>query len=47
MIFKKMFKILILSIYINLLASLNVFANNDFDLWVKDFKIQALNSGIS
>jgi membrane-bound lytic murein transglycosylase B len=47
MIFKKMFKIIILSIYINLLASLNVFANNDFDSWVKDFKIQALNSGIS
>ena len=42
-----MFKILIFSIFINLLASLNVFANNDFNLWVKEFKFKAINSGIS
>jgi membrane-bound lytic murein transglycosylase B len=47
MIIKKMFKIIILSIFINLLASLNVFANNDFNLWIDEFKIKALNSGIS
>ena len=47
MIIKKMFKIIIFSIFINLLASLNAFANNDFNLWVKEFKIKAINSGIS
>ena len=47
MIIKKMFKIIILSIFINLLASLNVFANNDFNLWLNEFKIKAINSGIS
>ena len=47
MIIKKMFKIIILSIFINLLASLNVFANNDFNLWIDEFKIKAINSGIS
>ena len=47
MVIKKMFKIIIFSILINLLVSLNVFANNDFNLWIKDFKIKAINSGIS
>jgi len=47
MIIKKMFKILIFSIFINLFVSINVFANNDFNLWVKDFKAKAINSGIS
>jgi len=47
MIIKKMFKVLILSIFINLLASINVLANSDFNLWVEEFKIKAKNSGIS
>jgi membrane-bound lytic murein transglycosylase B len=47
MIFKKMFKIIILSFFINLFAILNVSANNDFNLWLTDFKIKAINSGIS
>ena len=47
MIIKKMFKIIILSIFINLLASINVLANNDFNLWLNEFKIKAINSGIS
>ena len=47
MIIKKMFKIIILSFFINLLASLNVLANNDFNLWLNEFKIKAINSGIS
>ena len=47
MIIKKMFKILIFSIFINLFVSINVFANSDFNLWVKDFKAKAISSGIS
>ena len=47
MIIKKMFKIIIFSIFINLLASLNALANNDFNLWVKEFKVKAINLGIS
>jgi membrane-bound lytic murein transglycosylase B len=42
-----MFKIIIFSIFINLLVPFNAFANADFDLWVKDFKIKAINMGIS
>jgi membrane-bound lytic murein transglycosylase B len=47
MIIKKMFKIIALSIFVNLLASLNAMANNDFDTWVKKFKVKAINYGIS
>ena len=47
MIIKKMLKIIIFSIFINLFLSLNAFANSDFNLWVKNFKIKAINSGIS
>jgi membrane-bound lytic murein transglycosylase B len=47
MVIKKMFKIIIFSILINLLGSINVLANSDFNVWIKDFKIKAINSGIS
>ena len=47
MIIKKMFKIIIFSFLINLLVSVNLFANNEFNSWVKEFKIRAINSGIS
>jgi membrane-bound lytic murein transglycosylase B len=47
MIIKKMFKILFFFIFINLFGSLTVFANSDFNLWVKKFKIEAIDSGIS
>ena len=47
MIIKKMFKIIVLSILINLLTTLNVYSNSDFNLWVQEFKIKAINSGIS
>jgi len=47
MIIKKMLKIIIFSIFINLFLSLNAFANSDFNLWVKNFKIKAIDSGIS
>jgi membrane-bound lytic murein transglycosylase B len=42
-----MFKIIFFTILINLFTSINVLANSDFELWVKDFKIKAINSGIS
>jgi membrane-bound lytic murein transglycosylase B len=47
MIIKKMFRYIFFFILINLLSSLNALANNDFNLWVKDFKIKAVSSGIS
>ena len=47
MIIKKMFKIIVLSIFINSLIILNAFANSEFNTWVKDFKVKAINSGVS
>ena len=47
MIIKKMSKIIIFLIFINLFASQNTYANADFNLWVKGFKIKAISSGIS
>ena len=47
MIIKKMFKIIIFFIFINFFTTINVRANTDFNLWVENFKIEAINSGIS
>jgi len=50
MIFKKMLKNIIiinLFIYLTVLTNLSFANNNDFNLWVLDFKKQAINSGIS
>ena len=47
MIIKKMFKFIIFSFFINLSIALSAWANEDFNSWVKDFKIKAINSGIS
>ena len=47
MIIKKMFKFIIFSFFINLFITLSASANEDFNLWVNDFKIKAINSGIS
>jgi len=47
MIINEMLKILIFSFFINFFISQNLYANVDFDLWVKNFKIKAINSGIS
>jgi membrane-bound lytic murein transglycosylase B len=48
MIFRKMFKIIIFFLSINLFSTINLFANsNDFNIWLTDFKIRAVNSGIS
>ncbi len=42
-----MFKTIIFFVLINLLTLTNLSANNDFNLWIKDFKIKAVKSGIS
>ena len=42
-----MFKFIFFFVFINSFVSLNASANNDFDSWLKDFKIKAVNSGIS
>ena len=47
MIIKKMFKFIFFFVFINSFVLLNASANNDFDSWLKDFKIKAVNSGIS
>jgi len=47
MIIKKMFKFIIISFFINLFISLSASANEEFNLWVNNFKIKAINSGIS
>ena len=47
MIIKKMHKFIFFFVFINSFIILNASANNDFDSWLKDFKIKAVNSGIS
>jgi len=47
MIIKKMFKILIFSLFVNSFIFQGLSANTDFDKWIKNFKIKAINSGIS
>ena len=50
MVFKKMLKILITCIFIIFQIfhySLSSAANSDFDKWLKEFKIIAVNEGIS
>ena len=47
MIIKKMFKILIFSLFVNFFIFQGLSANTDFDKWIKNFKIKAINSGIS
>ena len=47
MIVKKMFRIFIFFIFINLFATSKAYTNDDFNTWVSNFKIKAINSGIS
>ena len=48
MIFRKMFKIFIFALSVNLFMISNAFGEDkEFDSWVKNFKIRAINSGIS
>ena len=42
-----MFRFIIFSFFINFFISQSLYANVDFELWVKNFKIKAINSGIS
>jgi len=42
-----MFKFIFFFVFINSFVFLNASANNDFDSWLKDFKIKAVNSGVS
>ena len=42
-----MFKILIFSLFVNSFIFQGLSANTDFDKWIKNFKIKAINSGIS
>ena len=42
-----MLKIFIISFFLNLFVSVNLLANDDFKIWLEDFKIKAINSGIS
>ena len=42
-----MFKFIFFFVFINSFVFLNASANNDFDSWLKDFKIKAVNSGLS
>ena len=47
MIIKKKFNIIIKSLFLYLVIVTNVFANQDFDLWLKKFQSTAIESGIS
>ena len=48
MLINQMFKLFIFVIFINLFLSLNIQASNqDFNLWIKDFKLRALEYGVS
>ena len=48
MLINQMFKLFIFAIFINLFLSLNIQASNqDFNLWIKDFKLRALEYGVS
>ena len=47
MIISKMFKLFLSSLFIFIFFINQSFANNDFNEWLKDFKANAVNSGIS
>ena len=47
MIIKKMFKLILKTIFIYLLVLKNVSANDDFDQWLIKFQNKAINNGIS
>ena len=47
MITSKMFKFILNLIFLYFFITANAFANQDFNLWLKNFKIRAINSGIS
>ena len=47
MIISKMIKFILNLIFLYFFITANTFANQDFNLWLKNFKIRAINSGIS
>ena len=48
MVFKKMHKIIIIAISLNFFFTFNINAEiNDFNTWLKNFKIKAISSGVS
>ena len=47
MIINKMFNLIIKSVCLYLVFFTNVFANQDFDHWLKEFQTTAIESGIS
>ena len=47
MIINKMFNLIIKSLCLYLVIFTNVFANQDFDLWLKKFQFTAIESGVS
>ena len=47
MIISKMFKIFFTTFFLHIFFINQVFANNDFNDWLNDFKIKAISSGIS
>jgi membrane-bound lytic murein transglycosylase B len=47
MIISKMFKLIFSSLFLTIFFVNQSFANNDFNEWLKKFKITAINSGIS
>ena len=47
MIISKMFKLFLITIFINFFILTNSFASGDFNQWLKNFKIKAIESGIS
>jgi membrane-bound lytic murein transglycosylase B len=42
-----MFKLIFSSLFLFILFINQSFANSDFDKWLKNFKVKAINSGIS
>ena len=47
MIIRKMFKLIFKLFFLYLIFSTTVFANQDFDQWLKKFQTRAVKSGIS
>ena len=47
MIINTMFKLFINSLFLYFFITFSVLANDDFNSWLKDFKIKAINAGIS
>ena len=47
MIFSKMFKLILSFLFLNILFFNYAYSNDDFGIWLKNFKQKAIKSGIS